>query len=405
VLLATFGTSPASAQSAGAFTPTAAMTVARVSRAASDREPGVVVPPSHVVATANETRTLSAQSISTFTDAGRMVAGRRSHTATLLPDGRVLIAGGYSGLPVDRKISRAELYDPATGAFTSTGDLTTARAFHMATLLPDGRVLITGGQSEQPTPQTVASAEIYDPSTGKFAATGTMVAARVYHTAVLLDSGKVLIVSGTEWRAKGTPLDLRAELYDPTTGAFAATAPPVSINPSSGSDYVYPEATVLQDGRVLVTWTSGLAEIYDPRAGTFSPTGNMIVDRGYEAGTQTLLANGTVLVAGGSSDGTFDSAELYDPATGTFRLTGKMTTGRVRHTATLLGDGTVLMTGANPAGFAALVSTELYDPYTGTFSAKESLATPRYWHTSTLLQNGTRHAIGTPVRCSKTARS
>ena len=215
-----------------------------------------------------------------------------------------------------------------------------------------------------------------------------MVAARVYHSAVVLGSGKVLIVSGAEYKGNDVTIDLRAELYDPASGTFAATGTPVSINPPTGDDYIAPTATLLQDGRVLVTWTSSLAELYDPRAGTFSPTGRMIAGREYEGGTQTLLANGTVLVAGGSAFGAIDSAEVYDPSTGTFRLTGKMTTRRGRHTATLLRDGTVLIAGANQEGWGALGSTELYDPDTGTFSARGSLATSRYWHTGTLLNDG-----------------
>ena len=215
-----------------------------------------------------------------------------------------------------------------------------------------------------------------------------MVGARLYHSAVLLGSGKVLIVSGAEFRGKDAPLDLRAELYDPASGTFAATGTPVSINAPTGDDYVYPTATLLQDGRALVTWTSGLAELYDPRTGVFSATGTMIASREYEGGTQTLLANGTVLITGGLVFGAIDSAEIYDPSTETFRPTGKMTTRRGRHTATLLRDGTVLIAGANQEGWGALGSTELYDPETGAFSARGSLATPRYWHTATLLDDG-----------------
>ncbi len=215
-----------------------------------------------------------------------------------------------------------------------------------------------------------------------------MVAARLYHAAVLLGNGTVLIISGAEWQSRDTTIDLRAELYDPTNGSFAATGPPVSINPPQGEEFIQPMATVLQDGRVLVTWTSTLAELYDPRAGTFSPTGRMIASRAYQGGTQTLLANGTVLVAGGASDGAIDTAEVYDPSTGTFRLTGKMTTRRYRHTATLLRDGTVLTTGGNQEGWGALDGNDLYEPDTGTFAARGGLATPRYLHTGTVLNDG-----------------
>ena len=338
------------------------------------------------------TGAVSAQSVGTFTDAGHLAVGRFNHTATLLLDGRVLIAGGHSFVTGERRtqlLGSAELYDPSTGAFAATGDLTTPRGSHTATLLADGRVLITGGQSlNQFDRGTVGSAELYDPTTGTFTATGPMVAARLYHTAVLLGSGKVLIISGAEWQSRDTTIDLRAELYDPANGIFAATGTPASINPPRGEEFIQPMATVLQDGRVLVTWTSTLAELYDPRAGTFSPTGRMIGIRTYQGGTQTLLADGTVLVAGGSSDGAIDSAEVYDPSTGTFRLTGKMTIRRYRHTATLLRDETLLTTGGNQEGWGALDGSELYDPDTGTFSAARSLATSRYSHTGTLLNDG-----------------
>jgi hypothetical protein len=333
-----------------------------------------------------------AQSIGIFTEAGSMTASRANHTATLLQDGRVLIAGGYTFVPEERRarlLRSAELYDPSTGAFAAIGELTEPRAYHTATLLPDGRVLITGGQTfNQFDRGAVGSAEIYDPNSGKFTATGPMVAARLYHTAVLLGNGKVLIISGAEWRNSNTAIDLRAELYDPTSGTFAATGTPVSVNPPTGDDFVSPTATLLQDGRVLVTWTSALAELYDPRAGTFSPTGSMIAGRAYEGGTQTLLANGTVLVAGGADSGAIDSAEVYEPSTGTFRLTGKMTTRRYRHTATLLRDGTVLTTGGNQEGWGALDRSDQYDPNSGSFWARASLATPRYLHTATQLKDG-----------------
>ena len=150
--------------------------------------------------------------------------------------------------------------------------------------------MITGGQSlNQFDRGTVGSAELYDPTTGTFTATGPMVAARLYHTAVLLGSGKVLIISGAEWQSRDTTIDLRAELYDPTNGIFAATGTPASINPPQGDEFIQPMATVLQDGRVLVTWTSTLAELYDPRAGTFSPTGRMIGSRTYQGAPRPCL--------------------------------------------------------------------------------------------------------------------
>jgi hypothetical protein len=159
-----------------------------------------------------------------------------------------------------------------------------------------------------------------------------------------------------------------------------------------------PTVTLLHDGQVLVTWTSTLAELYDPIAGTFSATGSMLTTPVEGAYSQTLLANGTVLVAGGLTvpipgsldvlSAAVDTAEVYEPSTGAFRLTGKMKLRRARHTANRLDDGTVLVTGASQEGWGAFANTEVYDPNTGTFSPRATLATPRYFHTATLLDRG-----------------
>jgi len=195
-------------------------------------------------------------------------------------------------------------------------------------------------------------------------------------------------MSGAGYQPRGA-VDLRAELYDPASGTFAATSTPVSTNPRIRPDSICPTATLLDDGLVLVTWTSTLAELYDPIAGTFTAAGGMLTTPADGAYSQTLLANGTVLVAGGYDFSAVDTAEVYEPSTGSFRLTGKMTMRRARHTATRLGDGTVLITGANQEGWGAFANTEVYDPDTGTFSPTGTLATPRYFHTATLLDSGT----------------
>lgn len=318
----------------------------------------------------------------TFSPTGRLATARGYHTATLLSDGRVLITGGgppgwpgsFTGI-TGPFLASAELYDPRTGTFSPTGSMATPREVHTATLLADGRVLITGGAEFQA--RAVASAELYDPKTGTFSSTGSMTTARAFHTATLLADGRVLVAGGSP-AAWGTTAHLAsAEIYDPKSGTFTPTGPM-----TGGRDFN--TATLLADGRVLFAGGSTgsqqdvpsaahedvpTAEIYDPRTGAFSPTGSMIDGREYH--TATLLRDGTVLVTGGGGDYTnrafLASAELYDPATGVFAPTGPLGEARTYQAASLLDDGKVLVTGGTGA-VAPLASAEIYDPVTGTFS-------------------------------------
>ena len=251
-----------------------------------------------------------------FGDTGNMTANRGGHTATLLATGKVLMAGGADTDPTGTGQTSAELYDPGTGTFSATGSMAVGRYLHTATLLQNGKVLIVGGVLTSKS-DPVASAEIYDPATGSFTMTGAMATAREQHTATLLADGRVLIVGGT-------------------------TSPPASLTSAwlgTGSGDSHPTAT---------------AEVYDPSTGSFSVTGTMAAARTFH--TATLLPNGTVLVAGGGDDNS--TAEVYDPATGSFSITGGMEIGRSGHTATLLPNGSVLVAGGGI--FAGLASAELY---------------------------------------------
>ena len=210
-----------------------------------------------------------AQSPGTFTPTGTMVSPRGNHTATLLNNGKVLITGGSLLTPVDGRIvesvlSSAELYDPATGTFAATGNMSTARVGHTATLLPNGQVLIAGIAVDPP---AFGSAELYDPSMGTFTLTGSMTIGRVGHTATLLSNGRVLITGGDNG---GDPLFASAEIYDPSAGTFTATG-------SMTIPRVEHTATLLSNGQVLIDGgafgVSPSAELYDPGIGTFSQTG------------------------------------------------------------------------------------------------------------------------------------
>ena len=277
----------------------------------------------------------------TFAATGRMSVNRDFHTATLLSNGKVLVTGGRD--------ASAELYDPTSGTFTTTtGSMSVGRSSHTATLLASGKVLIAGGQNVS---GALATAELYDPISGTFMATGSMTAARTSHTATLLTNGKVLIVGGSN----STGDLATAELYDPATTNFTATN-------SMASPRTFHTATLLNTGNVLVTGgmaaangaSLSSAEVYDPVAGSFSATGAMVTAR--DSHFAVLLGNGTVLVAGGSfgSSGAF-TAELYDAGSGAFTQTGGMETGRALAAAVLLPDLRVLVSGGSD-----LISAELY---------------------------------------------
>jgi hypothetical protein len=221
-----------------------------------------------------------------------MSTGRYYHRATLLPIGKVLIAGGYTGTI---SLSSAELFDPSTGMWTTTGSMGTGRHRPAATVLSDGRVLVAGGRNGGSV-QDSAEIYTYDPGTetGSWTSTTSMGTARDLHTATLLPNGKVLVVGGN----------------------------------GGGFD-----------------WSS--AELYNPATGTWTSVGSMSLSRSYH--TATLLSNGKVLIAGGIGGSVVrDQAELYDPANGpngTWSVTGVLRTPRYSHIATLLPNGKVLVAG------------------------------------------------------------
>jgi hypothetical protein len=326
----------------------------------------------------------------TFSRTGSMGVQREGHTATLLQDGRVLVAGGAYGCCDDfTDLSSAEIYDPATGTFSPTGSMAEVQDGDTATLLTDGRVLMVSG----------STAELYNPKSGKFTTTGSLAQSMDFvRTATRLHDGRVLVTgydesqnaTSSQWEYK--PL---AELYDPSTGTFSVTGAQIDGCLSDS-------ATPLEDGQVLFVGCgdggdgdgSAQAELYNPSAGSFATTGLMTKPRtGPDA---TLLGDGRVLITGGysnTSDGlqpSLASAEIYSPATGTFSATGDMTEARQGHTATLLRSGKVLIAGGlGNDGDPNLDSAELFDPATGRFSPTLwRMVTDRRGDTATLLRDG-----------------
>jgi hypothetical protein len=312
-----------------------------------------------------------------------MLTPRADHTATLLNNGKVLIAGGRNVNAVGiNGLDTAELYDPVAKTFTlSHGTMTTRRTGHTATLLLDGTVLLAGGDNST----TATSAEIYDPIADSFHATvGNMTQVRSGHAAALLASGKVLIASG-DVPLGGMSVPGTAELYDPASRSFTATGNLSQVR-------AFATATRLLDGTVLIAGgeagvgidrvSLNSAELYDPTAGMFTlTTGSMSNARGRH--TATLLNDGTVLVAGGEIFHTYgvnNSAEVYTPASQSFLKVGSMVFPRVSHTATFLpATGRVHVIGGGD------VTTEIYDPTQAAFLQSTALQVVRTNHTATFL--------------------
>jgi N-acetylneuraminic acid mutarotase len=325
----------------------------------------------------------------TWSVAGVMSVYIRSQAATLLGDGTVLVAGGE--LSGDTQ-AWAELYHPDSGEWTTTGEMVNDRAAHSVTLLGDGTVLVAGGFTRQVSfidpiltaSADLAAAELFDPRTGEWHETAPMNAARAWHSATLLADGTVLVTGGGG--STGPTVLASAEIYDPVTATWT------SVQPMADARMEH-TATRLNDGTVLVAGgrrangaSVPLAARYDPDSRTWSSAGRMITGRNGHVATS--LGDGRVLVAGGASEiGRLASAEVYDRSTNTWTSVGSMAEPRTMATATLLEDGTVLVVGGI-TGIGVSASAEVYQPGNGQWAATAPLLQARAGHTATLLPNG-----------------
>jgi hypothetical protein len=302
-----------------------------------------------------------------------MFQARQLFSAVVLPSGNILVMGGLGAS--NMVLGEAELYNPSTGAWSSAKPLSVPRFGHTATLLPNGKVLVTGGCASYGCASYAVESEVYDPTKGAWSATGSLNTARLYHTAVLLQNGKVLAIGGFHGSAITS-----CELYDPASGTWSNVAPTKTARYRNGT-------TLLVDGKVLVTGGANgrfpltSAEIYNPSTNAWSPTGNMKIGR--YAHTATLLPDGTVVAAGGIGQpiscgkacvGYIPTAkvDIYNEATGTFTAAASLSRALAYQSATLLHTGVALAAGGTGTTSTCCVvvnTAEYYTPLSLTFSA------------------------------------
>ena len=357
-LIALGSLTPQSLKSGGSLNETDAMSAVRMAHTATALPDGRVLVAGGFTSEANAAHSAEAYApgAGRFSALPRMITVRYSHTATMLPNGKVLIAGGYAA--GSTTIAAAELFDPATNTFVATGSLQSARSDHVAVLLSDGRVLIAGGLGRDWT--FLSSAELYDPATGLFSRTGSMSVARESHVAVRLRDGRVLIAGGHRGRRADITLYTSAETYDPVSGVFRRVG-------DMGVRRHKHDAVMLRDGRVLITGGAderddkgvyNTTELFDPASAAFTPGPLMIRPRYKHNGSAVFLPTGAVLLAGGATQ-----AEIFEPASGTFSLVvgDARMAGQFSAVAPVRGGG-ALITGGYGGGTGPRSSAWIYRP-------------------------------------------
>lgn len=344
-----------------------------------------------VVEIPSDGQTAADSGISGFSLANPLNLERHNHTATLLRNGQVLIAGGSIGGWQGPSLTSTEIYRPDSNTWRAGPSLNSPRQDHTATALPNGRVFLTGGT--QPGPTWQSSTEMLDARGARWETMAPLAFPRSMHTATLLDDGRILVLGG--WTGSLT-LD-HAEIYDPVTNTWSESGSLLEARQDHS-------ATLLPDGRILIVggyreqggdrWLN-TAEIYDPDSGNSTQTSPLFCHgTSHQAVT---LADGRVLIAGGACGngrpGIVARAEIFDPETDTWQATAPMNQARFGMTATRLADGTVLAVGGGD-GIEPLASVEQFDPATESWARFSPLNLARAAHTATLLPDGRLLIVG-----------
>lgn len=359
VIVVALSFSTSDAQTSGTWTSTGSMATARYAFSAVQLKNGKVLVGGGVSSTGVVgTSELYDPLTGIWAPTGNMRIARAYYTATLLRNGKVLVAGGCTNADCSAGTATAEIYDPITGVWRSAGKMSTLRYFFHATPLQDGNVLVEGGCNQGNCGTVTASAELFNPRTRQWTSTGSMHIGRDYHTATMLNDGKIMVTGG--YTAQGTSNNV--EMYDPVSGTWATMAAMIYGR-------ALHSATALPDGRVVVAGTgnlpSSVTEVYDPIANLWSAAGNLNITR--SAPIAALLPTGQAMVAGGYSYTrphyfNLASCELFDPTTNIWAFTGDMTDARYEQAIVVLANGRVLAAGGLSASTTILSSADIYTP-------------------------------------------
>lgn len=319
-----------------------------------------------------------------FSSAPTLEQARFAHTATLLMDGSVLVAGGAT---LSGSLASTERLVAGSAAWHSSGALAAARSYHTATLLASGKVLVAGGQSGT---TVLGSAELYNPSTGTWSSAGTLNTPRAHHAAVLLSTGQVMVIGGTS--GTGSTTLATPEIYDPTSNSWT--------NAATTTARWYEAASLLPNGDVLVSGGAGSgttalasADIFNPAQGWAGSVAGMTTAR--MGHTATALSTGAILVTGGFNGASpVGTGEIYTTNGNTWLSAGTLETARRSHTGTLLSSGQVLVVGGFDAGNNPLASAEIFDSSLNTWTGADALGAARAQHTATAMSGGRVLLVG-----------